>query len=517
MTLTKQRSIRDPNAFPTTQLFLLAIVRLAEPIALTSIFPYAWPLVKKFHVGNEEDASFYAGILISAFALAESLTGMYWGGLSDRVGRKPVLLVGCTGTMLSMVMLGFASNIWIALAGRALGGFLNGNIGVIQTMVGELVKKPEQEPRAYSVMPFVWSIGTIIGPAIGGTFADPATSFPNTFSKDGLFAQFPYLLPNLLCSGLLLISIITDMQPRVFLPESTYVSDETPLIRTADAIKTPAVDLRAETYGTFEGSDDSKWRHAQTKTKPVKIYTKRIIALIFALGIFTYHSMAYDHLLPIFLEDKRGETIPIFAQSAMGFNPFFTPGGLGLSVQKVGVIMSINGIIALFVQAVVFPLAAEKLGIHRLFILVSLLHPVAYLVMPYLIYLPAKWLMLGIYSCLTIRNLLSILAYPVLLILIKEATPSPCVLGKINGLAASAGAACRTVAPPVSGYLYTLGSRMDFTGLAWYGSALVAGVGAVQCFGVKRARNELDDVEVEEEGPVNIATAADEEYRDVPA
>ncbi len=71
--------------------------------------------------------------------------GMYWGGLSDRVGRKPVLLLGCVGTMLSMVMVGFASNIWVALAGRAFGGLLNGNIGVIQTMVGELVTKPEHE------------------------------------------------------------------------------------------------------------------------------------------------------------------------------------------------------------------------------------------------------------------------------------------------------------------------------------------------------------------------------------
>lgn len=134
-------------ATPFLTLFI-AIVRLAEPIALTSIFPYAWALVKRFHVGNEEDASFYAGLLISSFSLAEAAMGMFWGSLSDRIGRKPVLMIGCSGTMLSMVMVGFASNIWTALLGRALGGLLNGNIGVIQTMVGELVKKPEHERKS---------------------------------------------------------------------------------------------------------------------------------------------------------------------------------------------------------------------------------------------------------------------------------------------------------------------------------------------------------------------------------
>jgi hypothetical protein len=71
--------------------------------------------------------------------------GMYWGGVSDRIGRKPVLLLGCVGTILSLITVGLASNIWIALVGRALGGLLNGNIGVLQTMVAELITKPEHE------------------------------------------------------------------------------------------------------------------------------------------------------------------------------------------------------------------------------------------------------------------------------------------------------------------------------------------------------------------------------------
>lgn len=114
---------------------------------MTSIFPYSWGMVQDLHIATSNDASFYAGILISAFSLAEALTGMYWGALSDRVGRKPVLLFGCFGTMLSLLLVGFAPNFWVALFGRLLGGALNGNIGVIQTMVGELVKNPDHERK----------------------------------------------------------------------------------------------------------------------------------------------------------------------------------------------------------------------------------------------------------------------------------------------------------------------------------------------------------------------------------
>ena len=104
-------------------------------------------MVNWLEVGSSRSAAFYAGLLISAFSLAEALTGMFWGGLSDRVGRKPILLLGCTGTMLSMLLFGFATNYWLALLARLMGGLLNGNIGVIQTMVGELVKDPAHERK----------------------------------------------------------------------------------------------------------------------------------------------------------------------------------------------------------------------------------------------------------------------------------------------------------------------------------------------------------------------------------
>ncbi|KAL9094668.1 MAG: hypothetical protein Q9165_002937 [Trypethelium subeluteriae] len=504
MFLTQQRrtTLRDPDQFPTTQLFLLALVRVAEPIALTSVLPYAWKLVLHYGVGSRDDASIYAGILISAFSLAEALTGMYWGGLSDRIGRKPVLLLGCAGTMLSLLVLGFAPNFWAALLGRALGGILNGNIGVIQTMVGELVTKPEHEPKAFAVMPFVWSIGTIIGPCIGGYFANPVQNFPTYFRSEGLFDTFPYLLPNLICAALLLVSIVLgyalleethpDMQPWSTQADLDNTTAETPLIATAGATLNAEADLRNESYGTFNAVDveeDQEWvvkadgrRPSVSSVSSTKVFSKRVTMLVLALGIFTYHSMTYDHLLPIFLQDKRDDNMSALSLDSLA-------GGLGLSTQQTGIILGFNGLIALFIQAVVFPWVAATLGVWKTFMVVTILHPIAYVMVPYIVLLPPNFVYAGIYICLTVRNLVSILAYPVILILIKEASPSPSCLGKINGLAASTGAAARTVASPVAGWLYAIGSQMDVTALAWWASAVVAAVGAVQAFFIHRDKN----------------------------
>ena len=76
-----------------------------QDLILLLQLPYAWKLVLQFNIGDKSDASFYAGILISAFSLAECLTGMLWGGISDKVGRKPILLFG-----KSLQSAGFSSN-----------------------------------------------------------------------------------------------------------------------------------------------------------------------------------------------------------------------------------------------------------------------------------------------------------------------------------------------------------------------------------------------------------------------
>lgn len=102
-------------------------------------------MTRDLNGGDDKDASFYSGLLISAYAVAEAITAMGWGALSDRHGRKPVVLFGLGGVALSSLILGFATNYWVALLARFVGGALNGNVSVMQTMVAEMVKLPEHE------------------------------------------------------------------------------------------------------------------------------------------------------------------------------------------------------------------------------------------------------------------------------------------------------------------------------------------------------------------------------------
>lgn len=92
-----------------------------------SIFPYIYYMIKSFNITSDDrQIAMYAGMVTSAFAFAEFSTGVVWGKLSDRIGRKPVLLTGLAGTGVSMLVFGFAPSLPVALLGRALGGILNG-------------------------------------------------------------------------------------------------------------------------------------------------------------------------------------------------------------------------------------------------------------------------------------------------------------------------------------------------------------------------------------------------------
>jgi len=74
-------------------------------------------------------------------------------------------------------------------------------VGIIRTMVAEMVPEKELQPRAFSVMPMVWNLGSIFGPSFGGFFVKPAENWPWLFGNNEFFTKFPFALPNIVTSG----------------------------------------------------------------------------------------------------------------------------------------------------------------------------------------------------------------------------------------------------------------------------------------------------------------------------
>lgn len=175
-------------------------------------------MIESFQITDDSNRiALYAGLVTSVFAAAECLGAGFWGNLSDRMGRKPILLTGLAGTGISMLMFGFAPNLPIALFARAVGGALNGNIGVLQTTVNEVVKVEAHQARAYAIMPTVWCMGAFVGAGLGGALADPVRNYPAVFPTGTIWEKFPYLLTNLVCTGVVVFSMIVGI---LFLEET---------------------------------------------------------------------------------------------------------------------------------------------------------------------------------------------------------------------------------------------------------------------------------------------------------
>jgi hypothetical protein len=124
------------------QLAVLVFARLAEPLSERSLTSYLFYQLRWFspHLGPSDIAK-QAGYLTAVFAAAQCLTSMWWGRAADnpRLGRKGVLIIGLTGSALSALGMGFSRSLTAAFFFRFCAGALNGNVGVLRTMVSEVV------------------------------------------------------------------------------------------------------------------------------------------------------------------------------------------------------------------------------------------------------------------------------------------------------------------------------------------------------------------------------------------
>src|SRR5437764_4731620 len=143
-------------------------------------------------------------ILLAIFSLMSMLAAPLWGRLSDRIGRRPVLMASMAAAALAYLWLGFAGELWMLFAARAFAGICAGNIAAAQAYIAD-VTPPEKRARGMGMIGAAFGLGFIIGPALGGIVAgnDLATADLQT--------------PGLIAAGL---SAAAFLGVVLFLPES---------------------------------------------------------------------------------------------------------------------------------------------------------------------------------------------------------------------------------------------------------------------------------------------------------
>jgi DHA1 family multidrug resistance protein-like MFS transporter len=136
------------------------------------------------------------GILVATAALTEFLFGPIWGSISDRVGRKPILMIGMFGFALAMFLFGIADRIWMLILFRALSGVLSS--ATISTTMAYIGDSTSEKSRGggMGILGAVGGAGTVIGPGIGGLLAGDSLTTP--FFVSALMALLSLLLVALL-------------------------------------------------------------------------------------------------------------------------------------------------------------------------------------------------------------------------------------------------------------------------------------------------------------------------------
>ena len=139
--------------------------------------------------------------IIVIYAVGAGLFAPYWGRLSDRIGRKPVIMICLAGAALSYVMLGLASELWMIFAARGFAGIMAGNFGVASAMMADITK-PENRAKGMGMIGAAFGMGLVLGPLLGGVLSGGGSSF---------------VLPCIVAG---VMSVLAIIAAALFLPES---------------------------------------------------------------------------------------------------------------------------------------------------------------------------------------------------------------------------------------------------------------------------------------------------------
>jgi len=167
------RSARRPD--PAVA-FIVATMTL-DAIGFGLIMPVMPALLQEVSGGDLAQAALWAGVMMGGFAVMQFLFGPVLGNLSDRFGRRPVLLASLAVLSLDYLILALAGSIWLVLAARLMTGAASATFATANAYLAD-ISTPEEKARRFGLVGAAFGIGFVLGPAIGGLLAEFGTRAP---------------------------------------------------------------------------------------------------------------------------------------------------------------------------------------------------------------------------------------------------------------------------------------------------------------------------------------------------
>ncbi|KAI6030874.1 major facilitator superfamily domain-containing protein [Pisolithus orientalis] len=451
--LLENSRTKTKTPLPKTQLGLVLFVLLTGPMSAQYIFPFINQLIRELDVtgGDDRKVGYYAGIIESLFYVTQALTMLYWSRLSDHIGRKPVLLVGLMGLSVSNLCFGLSRTFWTLVASRCIAGALNGNVGVLKSVIGEITDNTNMA-QAFALIPVAFTVGASIAyvnsfprplgakspnldnPLYGGSLGRPHDYWPELFSGS-FWVQYPYFLPCVVSASFAAFS---------FFITALFLKESLPLKRNGKNSQPdiPSTNSQNDTPGDRDTSPVPTLTLLKTYSVMLPIANYGVLALV-DIGLFA--------LVPLF---------------------YSTPveiGGLGLSPFAIGVWMMAFGIGNGLFQILFVARAVDRFGERRVFcsaVLAFFPIVVAFPIMSWVIQAqkevtPAIWV-------LVLVQLLSWAvvdaAYAVLFVFVTRASPNKHSLGTVNGISQTTTSTARAIGPATFTSLFAFSREHDLLG-----------------------------------------------------
>jgi predicted MFS family arabinose efflux permease len=142
------------------QFWILALIAFINSVSFTAIIPLLYPYAKQFGLSD-----FQASLLTTAYAISQFIATPILGRLSDFLGRKPLLLLSLSGTVVAGAIASLTPYAWLLYASRVLDGVTGGNVSIARAVVSDVIA-PQNRPRAFGIFDAMFRLGFVVGPSL---------------------------------------------------------------------------------------------------------------------------------------------------------------------------------------------------------------------------------------------------------------------------------------------------------------------------------------------------------------